>query len=92
MAKSKDRTKDEYYRGQLRELSAENRRLKKQVRELEKHILFASDFTDIIIEDPPEPPTLFCNKCKKGYITTSDLGIKLLHVCNSCGYRETHKK
>lgn len=91
MSRSKERNKDEYYRGKIRELEATVRRLQRQLRSAEKQHLYVSDL-ESVIEEEISIKSKKCPQCHTGVIQEIDLGIKTLDKCNSCDYKKTTKK
>lgn len=88
MGKRRDRSEVEYYRGKLREVEAENRRLRKQLRSAEKsfeYLVEADSFEQAEYESK-------CPECTKGKLVYTDLKIKTLITCSlDCGFRKTTK-
>ncbi len=85
MAKRRDRSEVEYYRGKLREVEAENRRLRKQLRSAEKsfeYLVEADSFENTEYDAK-------CPNCGKGELKFTDLKIKTLTTCSICDYRKT---
>lgn len=89
MAKSREGKDDEFYKGELRKLRAENRSLKKRLHQLErsKHVYEDS----LLNEDDPnevqsqEPK---CPDCFKGNLVNTDMGPGTLISCTNCIYRK----
>lgn len=90
MARSKDGNKDEFFKGKIRLLEAENRRLKRQLRSQEKQLLHPIEVLDELLNEEIEVKRP-CPKCQSNLVT-SNLGIKWLDKCPSCEYRKTYPK
>lgn len=86
MARRRDKNEIEWYRGQIRELESENRRLKRQLREAQK------SFEYVLEDDKTETKPAKCPECGKGNLQITDLKIKLLITCDLCNYRKTENK
>ena len=90
MSRSKERNKDEWYKGRIRQLESQVRRLEKQLKYAEKQSLYVSDLESVIEEETAKIKK--CPQCLTGVIQEIDLGIKLLDKCNSCDYKKTKEK
>lgn len=96
LAKSKERNSTEFYRGKIRELTSEVKRLKRQLRNQEKHYVDPVNYLDELLEEEikekKQEHRIECPECITGTIVVSDLGIKSLEKCNQCSYRKTRNK
>ena len=88
----------EYLREQNKILKAENRHLKKLLGQSDKKVRAYEEHVDLSIEVdmPYEEPQSQVNKCQEkgcdGTTERVDLGVRMMHVCRSCGARKTYKK
>lgn len=96
MAKSKSHKSDEELLGQIRELIKLNKSLRKRLRQLEKNKHIYNDLKldyDELIEANNKQENIRgpikCPKCLIGHLNSTDLGIRMLIICNSCLYRKT---
>lgn len=90
MAKSGKSREVEYWKGIVRKLQKEIRELKKPHRRK-----FSKDIV-ITIDEPEERPVPIkknlCAVCGKGNVSTTDLGNRKLHSCDTCRYLKSEKK
>ena len=101
MSKSKESKPSEFYLGEIRRLKAENRNLKKRIRQLEKseimHDSFTGDEDDDNIQVLPignsnnRLPEI-CPDCSKGYLIEKNLIGRIYDECSTCGYRSSVKR
>lgn len=97
MSRGKDKSEVEHLKGVIRELQAENRRLKRQSKRVEKERVRIDAWMDDVMEayvdqEPPPPPPDRCPMCgEKEEYSKSDLGNRILHNCKHCGYRKSEK-
>lgn len=90
MARSKDRSEIEYYKGEIRKLKAEVKNLRRQLAENKRYIPDLDQFeeeAEEIVEISNR-----CPECKSGKLKEIDLNIKVLVKCDSCGFVRTRKK
>lgn len=96
MASSKSHKEDEDLRGQLREKDKLIKSLRKHIKKLEKERNIwektKDDDEDYHTVTPVESLAPMCPKCKKGQLGFTDLGIKMLKSCVSCGWRKVENK
>jgi len=85
MGRKRDRNSDEWFRGRIRELQAEVRRLQKQLRSAEKSF-------EYLVEDDQDDEKDICENCGKGEIKVTDLKIKNLITCSICDFRKVENK
>ena len=93
MARKRTHKTDEDLRGTIRELTAENKALRRKLRQLEKskHLwnLYSLEAEDK--EETIEIKEIVCPECKAGVLVYVDLGIKELMSCSNCKYRTKAK-
>ncbi len=89
MARSKSYRNEEDLKGLLRQLKAENKSLKRRLRQLEKnkHIWEEYLLEDEDQEVKKDTKEQRCPECGEGILSYVDLGIKHLMCCNQCKYR-----
>jgi alpha-acetolactate decarboxylase len=96
MAKSKDRSEVETLKGIIRSQKSEIRKLKKELSRKQKREFRYEDLEEkleeIYLEKEESKSEIKCVKCKSNKINISDLGIRILHICENCGNRESIKK
>lgn len=95
MAKSKSHKEDEDLKGIIREKDRIIKALQKHVRKLEKEKHMwekTKDDDDYYVVEKEEVKGTSCPKCKKGSLAFTDLGIKILKSCVTCGFRKTENK
>lgn len=95
MAKSKNHKEDETLLGELRQLRAENKALKRRLKQVEKrqHTFDkADDIEDFSDRKSSLPIAATCTDCGKGFITEVDLGARILYKCGVCQWRITRPK
>lgn len=93
MARSKSHKDDENLRGEIRELKAQNKALKKRLRQLEKNKHIWEEYL-VEEEDRSERKQNkqdMCPECGDGTLVYVDLGIKHLFSCSVCTYRTKAK-
>lgn len=99
MAKKQKDDELEYLRGLTRKLKSENRHLKKELSRKSKRPIVDEELEQevqeqLLEEEQTEEQLLhkkLCVKCKSDNIDITDLGIRVLIVCDSCGHREVKK-
>lgn len=91
MAKPKEGKENEFYLGQIRELKAENRNLKKRIRELEKreHFYDDKDLEDIIDEVIIKKEQ--CPECFRCTLEDKLVINRHWKQCSICGWRDKAK-
>lgn len=98
MPKKKERSSDEYFRGQIRELEKENKQLRRRVRELEKHNRDNTFTSEMLRESEMKLRKLsehaathyqeLCTKCFKGKMEMKiSVRGKDYFVCNTCDHK-----
>lgn len=90
--RQKELTEVQVLKQENRELRAEIKKVRQQLRQLEKakHIYIEEHYDE---DDIPENPIeVKCSECYTGVITTIDLGIKMMHSCSLCAYRKVINK
>lgn len=93
MARSKEGKPREYHLGELRKLKAENRALKKRLKQLEKHQHQYETHTDPDPEVSTETELTTnthksCPDCGKSKLIEFSILDKVFLICNLCGHRE----
>lgn len=85
MPKRRERSTEEWLRGQLREANKEIRQLRRQLKELQKH---ERHFEEVLTEKLlfEEEIKGDCPKCKSGFLQTTDFKFITITKCNSCTY------
>lgn len=91
MAKSGKNREIEYWKGLVRKLQKEIRELKKQHRRRfsKEVVLEWIDDEEEIVEPKKRKPT--CPDCGKGAVTITDIGVRKLYRCDTCGWRKSEK-
>lgn len=95
--KSKERNEAEYLKAENRKLAKENKSLKKQLTRSNKRATQYEDLEEKIKDIEIEkdfnvvPESTTCVQCK-GPIKESDLGIRIIKTCITCGHREVIKR
>lgn len=96
MAKSKDRNEVETLKGIIRSQKSEIRKLKKELGRKQKREFQYEDLEErleeVHLEKEVRKSDLKCVKCKDTRISVSDIGVRVLHICQNCGHRESIKK
>ncbi len=97
MAKTRERNEVEVVRARNKKLEKENKDLRREVSRLAKRTQNYHDLEERTQElelekdiEVPKDKTV-CPKCGEGKLTVSDLGIRKLTKCNSCGFRKSEK-
>jgi restriction endonuclease S subunit len=90
MSRSRTHKNLENEKGLIKQLNAEIKRLKKQLRSQEKQLLHPIEVLDELLNEEIEVKRP-CPKCQSNLVT-SNLGIKWLDKCPSCEYRKTYPK
>jgi hypothetical protein len=100
-AMSKTRRKShgegEHFKGIIRELTKENRQLKKELKHLKKgENLYENNKEEIqeILEKKNEPDATkqkLCTDCFKGYFEEIEILGKVFGTCGTCGFRKKLK-
>lgn len=91
--RTKELTEAQVLKKENRELRAEIKKVRQQLRQLEKakHIYVEDHYDEDDIPDE-SPVEIKCPECYTGNITTIDLGIKWMHNCSMCAYRKVITK
>lgn len=98
MAKSPEGRDKEYYLGEIRKLKAENRNLKKRIRQLEKsealydNFIEESEIPDLPIGNSNEKLPNPCLSCGKGFMIEKNIIGRTYEECAICGDRTPVKK
>lgn len=94
MARSKESKPEEFFLGQIRELKAENKALRRRIRQLEKRE-HQYEETD---EEIPNLPVgeqnnkqLYCASCGKGKLEILEVLGRVFSTCSICGDRKKLK-
>lgn len=93
MAKVKERSGEEFYRGKLREANKKIRQLERRIKDLERHAhIFVKNQDEEMNTDtedtyPRKDPDL-CKECGKGKLETIDIIGRIFQVCQLCGDRK----
>lgn len=92
MAKSREGRDVEYYLGQIRELKAENRNLKKRLKQLERreHHYEEQELKEIIEDTIISKQR--CPECAKGVLEEKTVVGRFWVECSLCNYRSKTKK
>jgi hypothetical protein len=99
LPKKKDRTAEEFYRGQIRELQKQNKALRRQLKELGKK----EHMYDVTLAENQEllaeqevieiQKVAKCVKCHEGNLKlVLSLDSKDIFSCDHCDYKKTVKK
>lgn len=90
--RKKELTEVQVLKHENRELRAELIKVRRQLKQLEKsrHIYTEDNYQDA--DDEDIPIEIKCAECYTGTINTIDLGIKIMHSCDLCGYRKVNNK
>lgn len=96
MAKVKERSGEEFYRGKLREANKKIRQLERRIKDLERHAhIFIKDQDEEIETDSedtyPKLDNKYCPDCGKGKIETIDIVGRIFETCPICKYRKKIK-
>lgn len=84
--KQKNKSQIEQLRGQLREVEAENGRLREIIKELEKDPEVKKK-RQLARKKAKESSFGVCNECGKGNLTEVDFGRVKIEKCDLCDYR-----
>ena len=87
--KIRQHSESEHYRGEIKKIEIENRKLRRRLKDLEKRAHFYEEVVDEVADDIELKNT--CPSCKKGILQEIDLKHILISKCQSCGY-QTKKK
>jgi hypothetical protein len=88
MAKQREGRETEYYKGIIRHLKAQNKRLKRQIRELEKETLYITEEDAEVLTDPGWRPSYDCTKCNQGNLEKFEINGRSFLICNNCKDRK----
>jgi len=96
MPKRKDKSPEEFYKGQIRELTAENKSLKKQLKQLEKRERLGQDEEIATDTEDTFPEVKYRRRCDstscgKGVYDEYEILGKIIGTCNVCGDRKRLK-
>jgi tRNA(Ile2) C34 agmatinyltransferase TiaS len=91
VAKSRESKDNEFYLSQIRSLRAENKSLRKRLKQLEKNEHIYADFKlddeEIDLEPEVKSKKSKCDQCGDGEIQELNIAGRLIYKCNSCSYR-----
>lgn len=89
MPKKRSKNAEEYLKGLNRELSKENRHLKKRIRQLEKteHMYEDAILNEADIEYEETKTSDICQSCGKGKLVYLDILDRIFSTCSVCGDR-----
>ncbi len=88
MARSRDRNTKEHYKGMIRNLKKQVKRLSKENQQL-RASLHNYDYQDE--EEVVEEPKEVCPKCGSSNYSIIDIVGRLIATCKDCDYRKTVK-
>lgn len=93
MAKTKERSGEEFYRGKLREANKKIRQLERRIKDLERHAhIFVKNQDEEIETDNENTYPKFnkelCQACGKGKLEVIDIIGRIFQVCQLCGDRK----
>lgn len=86
MAKSKHGKPDEYHLGEIRQLKAENKQLKRRLQQLERAKHIYHDLQDVL-EPEEKPKKEMCKVCTRGELEELIIVGRLFQRCTICDYR-----
>lgn len=98
MPKKPERSEVEFLRSENRRLKSENRHLKKELNRKDKKVKVYEEHIDLTEREDMDTiePQDQTNRCLQkdcdGQVERVDLGVRMMHVCQSCGGRKTFKK
>jgi predicted RNase H-like nuclease (RuvC/YqgF family) len=91
---SKSRNKNgselEYFRGRVKNLERENRRLKRQLKHFERKNYHFENVIEEASDDVRERPNK-CNECGKGTLIVYDFKHLVVTTCDICDYQTKYK-
>lgn len=88
MAKSKSHKRDEDLEGEVRRLKAEVRRLQKQLNYHKKREHLRDEITEDLIEVIEEDKRVrMCKECARGELYDIIIANRQITRCNMCGFR-----
>jgi hypothetical protein len=87
--KKKDKSETEYLRGQIRQLKAQVKNLRKELSRFEK---IEPEEEELEIVNELEPKAIKCPLCPGNVIKTNIQGIRMIETCSECDYRKVWKK
>lgn len=92
MPKQREKSPDQWYKSRIRELEAENRSLKKLIKQYEKYE--KNDNAEEIVKDNedtfPKKPSK-CVSCGKGNMKEFEIMGRVFATCSTCGERKKLK-
>ena len=94
MSKSKNSKPLEFEKGKIRELKKIIRQKDQQIRAMEKELGWSQNKSSKLDRKVKEPDLDTCPTCGKGFIKTSDIGIRKITTCSlypDCSYRKVSK-
>ena len=95
MPKKKDRSSDEFYKGQIRELTAENKSLKKRLKQLEKRERSqdeeVTEHTEDTFAEIKYRRRCEDESCGKGVYDEYEILGRVIGTCTICGNRKRLK-
>lgn len=91
MARPREGKDSEFYQGQIRQLKAENRALKKQLKQLQKreHLVEEQELGQIIEEIIKKER---CSDCGKGFLQEKEVLGRWWQECDLCNWRSKVKR
>lgn len=87
--KNKNSNEIEYLRGINKELRKENKALKRQVRDLQKHEHMYEELPEV--EEEIVSRRAKCDECFKGYMDEIEFLGRVYATCETCGHRKKLK-
>lgn len=90
MSKSKHAKPDEFLKEQVRHLKKEIKRKDQEIRRLEKDLGYNQNKTEKSKKDK-EIDLDTCAECGKGFLKSTNLGIRTIITCSLCPYRKVIK-
>jgi len=85
---------DEFQKEQIRHLKKELRRKDQEIKQLQRELGYSQNKSPKSERKTKEPDLDLCPNCSKGYLKTSDIGIRKITTCSlypDCNYRKVSK-
>lgn len=89
--KSKQRDKVEYYKGVIRQLKAENARLRKELKRFDHQYDQEDEDEYTEVEPRKNKNSKQCPNCEDGEINSVEVVGRMITKCNECDYRKVEK-
>lgn len=91
MSKSREGKEDEFYKSQIRSQKKEIKRLNQKVKQLERLLNYDQNKSPKSERKTKEIDLDQCLSCGKGYLKTSDYGVRKITTCSLCSFRKVSK-